>query len=185
MCIRDSYLYDLTTGKLKHRITTGEGNVEDVVRVDEKARTIYFVGQGKEPGRDPYYQHLYLIGFDGKGQTLLTPENANHSVSMSPDGKYVVDSYSTPDTPPVTVLRDASGKILQTLEKADISRLVATGWRPPTSVKMKGRDCKTDIYGLMFTPSKMDSSKKYPIIDYIYPGPQSGSVGPRTFSPAL
>jgi dipeptidyl-peptidase 4 len=178
------YLYDLTTGKLKNRITTGEGNVEDVVRVDAKARTIYFMGQGKEPGRDPYYQHLYRIGFDGKGQTLLTPENANHSVSMSPDGKYVVDSYSTPDTPPVTVLRDGTGKILQTLEKADISRLVATGWRPPTSVKMKARDGKTDIYGLMFTPSKMDSSKKYPIIDYIYPGPQSGSVGSRSFSPA-
>ena len=178
------YLHDLTTGKLKNRITTGDGNVEEVVRVDEKARTIYFMGQGKEAGRDPYFQHLYKIGFDGKGQTLLTAENANHVVTMSPDAKYFVDSYSTPATPPVTVLRDATGRIVQTLEKADISRLVATGWRPPKQVTMKGRDGKTDIYGLMFTPSNLDSTKKYPIIDYIYPGPQSGSVGPRSFSPA-
>jgi dipeptidyl aminopeptidase/acylaminoacyl peptidase len=178
------YLYDLTTGKLKNRITTGDGNVEDIVRVDEKARTIYFMAQGKDPGRDPYFQHLYRIGFDGKGQTLLTPENANHVVSVSPDGKYFVDAYSTPVTPPVTVLRDPNGKVLQTLEKADISKLVATGWKPPTPFTVKGRDGKTDIYGLMFTPSKLDSTKKYPIIDYIYPGPQSGSVGSRSFSPA-
>jgi dipeptidyl-peptidase-4 len=178
------YLYDLTTGKLKNRITTGDGNVEDVVRVDEKARTIYFMGQGKEPGRDPYFQHLYKIGFDGKGQTLLTPEVANHVVTMSPDGKYFVDSYSTPAVPPVTVLRDANGRLVQNLEKADISRLTASGWRPPTQVTMKARDGKTDIYGLMFTPSNLDSTKKYPIIDYIYPGPQSGSVGSRSFSPA-
>jgi dipeptidyl aminopeptidase/acylaminoacyl peptidase len=178
------YLYDLTTGKLKNRITTGDGNVEDIVRVDEKARQIYFMAQGKDPARDPYFQHLYRIGFDGKGQTLLTPENANHVITASPDGKYFVDSYSTPVTPPVTVLRDATGKVLQTLEKADISRLLATGWKPPTPFTVKGRDGKTDIYGLMFTPSKLDSTKKYPIIDYIYPGPQSGSVGSRSFSPA-
>ena len=178
------YLHDLTTGKLKNRITTGDGNVEEVVRVDEKARTIYFMGQGKEAGRDPYFQHLYKIGFDGRGQTLLTPENANHVVTMSPDGKYFVDSYSTPAVPPVTVLRDGAGRMVQTLEKADISRLVATGWRPPKQVTMKARDGKTDIYGLMFTPSNLDSTKKYPIIDYIYPGPQSGSVGSRSFSPA-
>jgi dipeptidyl aminopeptidase/acylaminoacyl peptidase len=178
------YLYDLTTGQLKNRITTGDGNVEDIVRIDEKARQIYFMAQGKDPSRDPYFQHLYRIGFDGKGQTLLTPENANHQVTVSPDGKYFVDAYSTPVTPPITVLRDANGKVVQTLEKADISRLLASGWRPPTPFTVKGRDGKTDIYGLMFTPSKLDSTKKYPIIDYIYPGPQSGSVGSRSFSPA-
>ena len=178
------YLYDLSTGHLKNRITTGEGNVDDIVRVDEKTRTIYFMGSGKEPGRDPYFQHLYKIGFDGRGQTLLTPENANHVVSASPDGRFFVDSYSTPDTPPVSVLRDANGRIVQTLERGDISRLVATGWKAPTQVRMKGRDGKTDIYGLMYTPSKLDSARKYPIINHIYPGPQSGSVGTRSFSPA-
>jgi dipeptidyl-peptidase 4 len=178
------YLYDLATGKLKNRITTGEGNVEEILRVDEKARQIYFLGQGKEAGRDPYFLHLYRIGFDGKGQTLLTPENANHTISLSPDGRYIVDTYSTPDTPATTVLRDANGKVLQTLEKADISKLLATGWKPPTPVRMKARDGKTDIYGLMYTPSKLDSTKKYPMVNHIYPGPQSGSVGPRSFSPA-
>jgi dipeptidyl aminopeptidase/acylaminoacyl peptidase len=178
------YLYDLATGRLKNRITTGDGNVEDVLRVDEKARQIYFMGAGKDPARDPYFQHLYRIGFDGKGLTLLTPENASHVVSFSPDGKHFVDSYSTPNTPPVTVVRDMNGRMVQTLERADISRLLATGWKPPTPIKVKARDGKTDLYGLMFTPSTLDSTKKYPIINYIYPGPQSGSVGPRTFSPA-
>ncbi|HJU73862.1 MAG TPA: DPP IV N-terminal domain-containing protein [Gemmatimonadaceae bacterium] len=178
------YLYDLTTGRLKHRITSGEGNVDDIIRVDEKTRTIYFMGSGKETGRDPYFQHFYKIGFDGRGQTLLTPENANHTVSMSPDGRYFVDTYSTPDTPPITVLRDANGRVIQTLERADISRLLATGWKPPTPIRMKARDGKTDIYGLMYTPSKLDSTKKYPIVNQIYPGPQSGSVGTRSFSPA-
>lgn len=178
------YLYDLNTGRLKNRITTGDGNVDDVLRVDQKSRTIYFVGLGKEPGRDPYYQHFYRIGFNGRGQKLLTPEDANHLVSVSPDGKYLVDAYSTPVTPPTAVLRDMNGKLLLTLEQTDISRLLATGWKPPTPIRMKARDGKTDIYGLMFTPSSLDSTKKYPIIDYIYPGPQSGSVGSRSFSPA-
>ena len=178
------YLYDLTTGRLKNRITTGEGNVDDVLRVDEKARQIYFLASGKDPARDPYFQHLYRIGFDGRGLTLLTPENANHTVSMSPEGKHFVDSYSTPNTPPVTVVRDMNGRLVQTIEKTDISRLVATGWKPPTPIKVKARDSKTDLYGLMFTPSTLDSTKRYPIINYIYPGPQSGSVGPRSFSPA-
>jgi dipeptidyl aminopeptidase/acylaminoacyl peptidase len=178
------YLYDLTTGRLKNRITTGEGNVDDVLRVDEKTRTIYFMGLGKEPGRDPYFQHLYRIGFDGRGQRLLTPENANHVVSLSPDGRYFVDTYSTPNTPPVTVVRDMTGRVVQTLERADVSRLVATGWKPPMPIRMKARDGTTDIYGLMYTPSKLDSAKKYPIINRIYPGPQSGSVGTRSFSPA-
>jgi dipeptidyl aminopeptidase/acylaminoacyl peptidase len=103
---------------------------------------------------------------------------------MSPDGRFFVDAYSTPDTPPVTVLRDLNGRLVQTLEKADVSRLLATGWKPPTRVRMKARDGKTDIYGLMFTPTKLDSTRKYPIVNYIYPGPQSGSVGTRSFSPA-
>ncbi|HEX8670297.1 MAG TPA: DPP IV N-terminal domain-containing protein [Longimicrobium sp.] len=178
------YLYDLNTGRLKNAITTGEGNVMDIVRVDERARTIYFTAQGKEAGRDPYFQQLYRIGFDGRGQTLLTPEDAHHTVSMSPDGRFIVDTYSTPDTPPVTVVRDMNGRVVRQLERADVSRLVATGWRPPTRIRMKARDGQTDIYGLMFTPSALDSTKKYPIVNYIYPGPQVGSVGPRSFMPS-
>ncbi|MEO5590537.1 MAG: prolyl oligopeptidase family serine peptidase, partial [Gemmatimonadaceae bacterium] len=178
------YLYDLTSGKLKNRITTDAGNVDDIVRVDSKARQIYFMGSGKEAGRDPYFQHLYRIGFDGRGRTLLTPENGNHTISMSPSGTYFIDAWSTPAIAPTTVVRDNTGRIIQQLEKADISRLLATGWHAPTEFKVRARDGKTDIYGLMFTPTRLDSTKKYPIINYIYPGPQSGSVGSRSFSPA-
>jgi dipeptidyl aminopeptidase/acylaminoacyl peptidase len=178
------YLHDLTTGRLKNKITTDTGNVERIVHIDEKARVIYFMGAGTERGRDPYFQHFYSINFNGRNRKLLTPENANHVVSMSPDGRYFVDSYSTPSTPPVTVLRDQQGRLVQTLERADISRLLATGWRPPTQFTVKARDGRTDLYGLMFTPSNLDSTKKYPMVNYIYPGPQSGSVGSRSFAPA-
>jgi dipeptidyl-peptidase 4 len=178
------YLYDLTSGRLKNRITTGDGNVMNVLRVDERARQLWFMGQGREAGRDPYFQHLYRVGLDGRGLTLLTPENANHTVSLSPDGRYFVDAYSTPATPPVSVLRDMNGRVVMELERADISRLLASGWRAPVPITMKGRDGTTDIHGLMYLPSKLDSTKKYPIINHIYPGPQSGSVGTRSFSPA-
>jgi dipeptidyl aminopeptidase/acylaminoacyl peptidase len=176
------YLYDLTTGALKNRITTGAGNVSGIVRVDERARTIYFTANGRESGRDPYFQHLYRVGFDGRALTLLTPEPANHVVTMAPDGRHFVDTYSTPVTPSVTVLRNAAGRVLLTLERADISRLLAAGWKPPTPVTMKARDGSTDIYGLLYTPTQLDPTRKYPIINYIYPGPQSGSVGTRSFA---
>ncbi|MGB6483225.1 MAG: DPP IV N-terminal domain-containing protein [Candidatus Acidiferrales bacterium] len=178
------YLYDLETGQLKNQITTGDGNVTEVLRVDEKNRMIYFLAVGKEKGRDPYFIHLYRIGFDGEGLKLLTPENANHEVTLSPSGNYFVDSYSTPGVPPVTVLRDADGKLVATVEKADISRLLATGWKPPIPFTVKARDGVTDLYGLMFKPTNFDESKKYPIINHIYPGPQTGSVGSRSFSAA-
>jgi dipeptidyl aminopeptidase/acylaminoacyl peptidase len=115
---------------------------------------------------------------------LLTPEDGNHQIALSPDGKYFVDTYSKPDMPPVTVLRDGSGKLIATLEKTDISRLTAAGWKPPTPVTVKSRDNKWDLYGLMFTPTNLDPKRKYPIINYIYPGPQGGSVGSRSFAPA-
>ncbi|HLH29903.1 MAG TPA: DPP IV N-terminal domain-containing protein [Terriglobia bacterium] len=175
------YLYDLTTGKLKNQITTGEGNVVETLRVDEKNRMVYFIGDGKEKGRDPYFLHLYRVGLDGKGQTLLTPEDATHDISISPSGRFFVDSYSKPDVPPVTVLRDSAGTLIQTLEKADISRLTATGWKPATPFSVKARDGMTDLYGLMYKPTTFDPAKKYPIIDHIYPGPTPGSVGTRRF----
>ena len=176
------YLYDVNTGKLKHQITTGEGNVTQVLRVDEKNRLLYFLGVGKEKGRDPYFRHLYRIGFDGKGLKLLTPEDADHDISLAPSGSFFTDSYSKPDVPPVALLRDAEGKLVLTLEKADISRLVATGWKPPQPITIKARDGVTDLYGLMYVPTKFDPNQKYPIINQIYPGPQAGSVGPRTFN---
>lgn len=178
------YLYDLQTGQLKNQITAGEGNVTELLRVDEPNRLLYFLGVGKEKGRDPYFIHFYRVGFDGKNLKLLTPENANHEVALSPSGEYFVDSYSTPDTPPVTVLRDRAGKLVATIDKADISRLLAAGWKPPVPFTVKARDGVTDLYGLLFKPTNFDESQKYPIINHIYPGPQTGSVGSRSFAAA-
>ena len=178
------YLYDATTGKLKNQITTGEGTVTQLLRVDEKNRRLYFLADGREKGRDPYFSHFYRVGFDGKNHSLLTPEDANHEISLSPSGRFFFDSCSKPDAPPLVVLRDADGKLINTLEKADISRLVAAGWKPPVSIVVKARDGVTDLYGLMFKPTNLDEKKKYPIINHIYPGPQGGSVGSRSFSAA-
>jgi dipeptidyl aminopeptidase/acylaminoacyl peptidase len=171
------YLYDLASGKLKHAITTGEGNVTQVLRVDDKSRTLWFRGVGREPRQNPYYQQFYKVSFDGGQPTRLTPEDADHTVMLSPDGKYFVDAYSTTDTPPVTVLRGSDdGKTVASVARGDISRLRATGWVPPQVFTVKARDGKTDLYGVMFKPTHFDPHKKYPVIDYIYPGPQTGSV---------
>ncbi len=178
------YLYDLRTGRVKNAITSGDGNVTQVVRVDERARLIYFVGVGREKGRDPYFRHLYRVGFDGRGLALLTPEDADHDVVMAPSGAFFVDNFSRPDQPSTSVLRAADGREALALEKADISKLVAAGWKPPIPFTVKARDGVTDLYGLMFRPTAFDPSTKYPIIDNIYPGPQTGSVGSRSFSPS-
>ena len=176
------YLYDAQTGKLKNQITTGAGNVTHLLRVDETNRQLYFLGVGKEQGRDPYFRHFYRVGFDGKGLQLLTPEDADHDITLAPSGQYFTDSYSKPDVPPVAVLRAITGKLITTLEKADISRLLATGWQPPQPITVKARDGVTDLYGLMYKPTRLDPNKKYPIINNLYPGPQTGSVRGRSFS---
>jgi len=176
------YLYDAATGTLKNQITTGEGNVTQLLRVDEDKRLLYFLGVGKETGRDPYYIHFYRIGFDGRGLELLTPADANHSVSISPSGRFFVDTYSTPVTPPVSVVRDMTGTAIMTVETADITRLRVAGWQPPIPFTVKARDGATDLYGLMYRPTHFDPSARYPIINSIYPGPQTGSVGSRSFS---
>ena len=178
------YLYDLETGRLKNQITSGEGPVVQLLQVDEMNRKIIFIGLGREKGRNPYFRHLYSVGFDGGDLRFLTPEDADHQVSLSPSGLFFVDSYSKPDVPPISVVCNAEGKLLLTLEKADISALLATGWKPPTPFSVKARDGVTDLYGLMFRPTNFDPGKKYPIINNIYPGPQSGSVRGWSFLPA-
>jgi dipeptidyl aminopeptidase/acylaminoacyl peptidase len=178
------YLYDLTTGQLKSKITSGEGNVAQLRRVDEKSRTIWFVGNGKERGRDPYFRHFYKIRMDGTGITLLTPENADHDIALALSGQYFIDTYSTPEVAPVTAVRDLNGKSIVTLETADITGLRAIRWKPPIPITVKARDGKTDLYGLMYVPTNLDRTKKYPIVNHVYPGPQTGSVGGRSFSPA-
>ena len=178
------YLYDLATGKLKNQITTGEGPVTQIAMVDEKTRTIWFTAMGREKGQDPYFRHLYKIGFDGKGLVSLTPDDGDHDAQISAAGSYIVDTFSTCEKPPVAVLRDGEGRLLMPLEKADVSKLLATGWKPPVPIVVKARDGKTDLHGMMFQPTNLDKTKKYPIINNAYPGPQSGSVGARTFAAA-
>jgi dipeptidyl-peptidase-4 len=178
------YLYDAGSGRLKNQITTGEGNVTQVLRVDERARVIYFLGMGREPGRDPYFRHFYRVDFDGRNEKLLTPEDADHTVNLAPTASLFVDTYSKPEIAPVSIARDLTGQTLVALETADISKLLATGWRPPAPITLPARDGKTNTYGLMFRPTNFDPARKYPIINQIYPGPQSGSVGSRSFSAA-
>jgi dipeptidyl-peptidase-4 len=178
------YLYDIATGQLKNQITHGDWNVTQVLNVDEKARVIYFRGVGKEAGVDPYYEMFYRVNFDGSNLALLTPEKADHSVTPSPDGRFFVDTYSTPIQPQITVVRDAMGRIAVDVTHEDIARLKATGWQPPVQIQVKARDGVTDIYGLLFRPSNFSTDKHYPIVNHVYPGPQTGSCGARTFSAA-
>lgn len=178
------YLYDLTSRRVKHQITKGNFVVTRVLKVDDKARVIWFEANGREQGRDPYFSHFYRVDFDGKNLSLLTPEDGHHQITVSPDRRYFIDTYSKPDVPPTVDLRDMTGRLVTRLEKADVSRLTAAGWKPPTPITVKSRDGKWDLYGLMFTPTNLDRGKKYPVINYIYPGPQSGGVGSRSFSPS-
>ncbi|WP_298733033.1 S9 family peptidase [uncultured Chitinophaga sp.] len=174
------YLYDGKTGHVKNQITKGDWVVRNVVKVDEKARTIIFAGSGRENGQDPYLIQYYKTDFEGKHLQALTSENAQHTGRFSNDYQYFTDSYSRVDMPPVTVLRDASGKVVMELEKADIQALQQTGWRMPEVFSAKGRDGKTDIWGILLRPSNFDPSRQYPVIEYIYAGPHSSFV-PKAF----
>lgn len=176
------YMYDRATGKPTHQITKGEWYVRGVQYVDEQNEEIYFSANGMNKNEDPYLIHYYKINFDGTGMVELTPEEGMHKCWFSADHKYLVDVYSKVDQAPVAVLRNASnGKICMNLEKADISALVENGWKAPEVFSAKGRDGKTDVWGVIYRPSNFDPSKKYPIVEYIYSGPGDQYV-PKTFS---
>jgi dipeptidyl aminopeptidase/acylaminoacyl peptidase len=175
------YRYD-ASGKLKNQVESGAYTVERIWHVDDVAKKVYLTAWGKEPGV-PYYARLYVVGFDGSGMKLLTPEDGNHRITFVPTGKYFLDTYSRVDVPPVTTLRSAEdGSVIMPLEKADIDLLKSIGWTPAEVFTVKARDNVTTIYGLMYKPSNFDPNKKYPIITHIYPGPQVGSVGDWGFS---
>jgi dipeptidyl aminopeptidase/acylaminoacyl peptidase len=176
------YLYSLKTGKMLHPITRGTGDVIQVPHVGRKSGTLWYVGVGRTPGMNPYYRQLFKVDIDSGRTTLLTPENADHLITMSPHGRYFVDSYSTPTQPPVAVLRSAlSGRVIATIGRTDISRLKAMGWVPPVPFTVKARDGATPLYGLMYKPTDFDPHRKYPVIDFIYPGPQIGSIATFAF----
>ena len=168
-------------GALVDQITKGPWTVGDLVHVDPVGRWVYFTARGREAG-DPYYARLYRAHLDGTGLELLTPEAAEHTIRMTPSGQYIIDTYSTVQSPPVTVVRTPDGHVVQTLEKADVSALLASGWRYPVPFRVKARDGVTDLYGVMFLPAHFDSTRKYPVIDHIYPGPQI-IAAPKSFYP--
>ena len=174
------YLYD-GKGKLKNQITKGDWVMRRVVQVDEKKRQIIFEGSGKNAGQDPYFIHYYRINFDGSGLKSLTTENANHKGVFSSDFSYFTDTYSRIDLAPVTVVRSSiDGKVIMEVDQADIAPLLNTGWKMPEVFTAKGRDGKTDIWGMIIRPTNFDPNKKYPIIEYIYAGPQDSFV-PKNF----
>ncbi|MCO6498473.1 MAG: DPP IV N-terminal domain-containing protein [Chitinophagaceae bacterium] len=178
------YLYDLSTGKVKNQITKGAYVVADVVKTDKENRKFYFNAFGLDPV-NPYYRHFCTINFDGTGFRDLTPEEGDHRISLSPSGEYIINTYSQPHIPPVFNLRNIKNNSVLELGRADVSELKEKlNWKPVTPFKVKAADGVTDIYGLMFTPTNLDPNKKYPVVDYIYPGPQAGSIGANwTFSP--
>jgi dipeptidyl aminopeptidase/acylaminoacyl peptidase len=172
-------------GKMKNRITEGPWQVGTIVAVDEKLKRVWFTGRGRESDAFLYYAQLYSANFDGTGLQRLTSEDAEHRVQVSPNGRWVVDVYSRIETPPVTVLRDAlTGRIVKKLESADASQLASLGFKGARVFTAKARDGITDIYGVMYLPSNLDTTRRYPIISNIYPGPQVGSVGAWAYKAA-
>ena len=175
------YLHDLNTGKLKNRITKGDWLVRDVLHVDESSREIFFTGGGKEEG-NPYHIYLYKINFDGSGLTCLTPEKGTHSINPSDDWNYFTTTYSSTENPPITLLKNRNGETLKEINRVDISQLNNNNWQKPIEFSVKARDNETDLYGILHLPSFYNEKEKYPVLNYIYPGPQAGSVRNYSFS---
>ena len=169
------YLYD-GLGKMKRQISDGYFVTGRVERIDTLGRVIYFEAFGKEEGVHPYYSMKYKASLDKGPMSLITKEPANHSFSMSKSNKYFVDTFSRIDMVPEAVIRDNNGNITLRLEKADISQLYLMGWKMPETIKVKAKDGVTDLYGVMYKPFDFDSTRKYPVISYVYPGPQTESV---------
>ena len=174
------YLYD-HEGKLKNAITSGEFRASRIVKVDEKNRVLYFLGNGREKGENIYLNHLYSVRFDGTGLKLLDPGNADHRSILSKSNQYIVDNCSRVDMPPISILRDSNGKEIMKLEAADLSRLEQVGWKCPETFKVKAADGVTDLYGNIWKPFNFNPKKRYPIIAHVYPGPQQEGTR-HTFS---
>ncbi len=169
------YLYD-DQGNLKNRITKGPWHVEEILKVDEKTRTVYFTANGRNKDENPYYEHLYRVNLDGSGLTQITKGDFFHQVEVDDDARFVVDNYSRIDTVPMCVLLDNAGNKVMDIQESDFSQLFANGYKFPELFKVKAADGVTDLYGVMYKPFDFDSTKVYPIVDYVYPGPQVEAV---------
>ncbi|MDO5979648.1 S9 family peptidase [Flavivirga spongiicola] len=174
------YLYD-SNGNLKRQVTSGSYHVNGFTNLDEKARVLYFTASGVSKNQDPYYEHLYRINLDGTGLRNINSGDYNTAISMADSNKYFVSNYSRVNTIPKSELRNANGSIIMTLEEADLSQLFATGYKFPEPFKVKADDGITDIYGVMYKPFNFDDTKSYPLLEYVYPGPQTEAVN-KSFS---
>jgi dipeptidyl-peptidase-4 len=174
------YLYD-GDGNLKKQLTSGPFHCDSIEGIDEKNRILYFTANGREENIDPYYEHLYRVNLDGTGFQILNKDNFNHRISGDDASLYFIDNYSRVDTLPEAVVRDNRGNVLLEMEKPDLSLLFEMGLQFPETFKVKADDGKTDLYGVMYKPFDFDPDKKYPIIAYVYPGPQTESVD-KSFS---
>ena len=170
------------TASSRRQLTSGEFVGQGIEKVDEKARVLYFAACGREPGEDPYFTHLYRVNLDGTGLKLLDQGDASHIADMNDAGRYFVDNFSRVDAAPKSELRDAAGNLLLELEATDVTALLAAGFKYPEPFKVKADDGITDLYGVMYKPFDFDPNAKYPIIAYVYPGPQTESVS-KTFVP--
>jgi dipeptidyl aminopeptidase/acylaminoacyl peptidase len=177
------YLHD-ENGKLKNQITSGTYHCEEILGIDEAKRVLYFSANGKEAGEDPYLLHAYRVNFDGTGLKLLNPGNFDHAMRMNDNNTFFINNFSRVNTVPASVLYNAEGKKVMDLETADLSSLMATGYKFPETFKVKADDGITDLYGVMYKPFDFDSTKKYPIIEYVYPGPQTEAVN-KAFSKGM
>ena len=177
------YLYD-ANGNLKNQITSGSFHSEDIVKVDEKKRVLYFRASGRENGEDPYYMHLYRVNLDGTGLRLLNGGDYDNTVDMNDNSSYFVNTYSRVNASPRSTLFSSDGRKIMELESADINSLMMSGYKYPQPFKVKADDGVTDLYGVMYRPFDFDSTKKYPVIEYVYPGPQTESVN-KSFSKSL
>ncbi|WP_030911187.1 S9 family peptidase [Streptosporangium amethystogenes] len=171
------YRYDLRTGELLGQVTSGQWAVRQILRVDEAERVVYFTAAGLVE-EDPYRRTVCRVGLDGSGFAKVTDDDLDHIVTMPDTMEYFIDSASTVDTPPVSRVRDWSGRVLVELERADISKLTATGWTPPERFRVKAADGVTDIYGVLYRPRGFDPAQRYPVVDNVYPGPQVDRVTP-------
>jgi dipeptidyl-peptidase-4 len=177
------YLFD-ENGKLKNQITKGAFHCESIVNIDEKKRILYFTANGREGKEDPYYLHLYSINFDGSNMKLLNAGDFDHASNMNDNNTFFVDNYSRVNTAPKATLYDGSGKKVMDLETTDLSLLITAGYKFPETFKVKADDGITDLYGVMYKPFDFDPNKKYPIIEYVYPGPQTEAVN-KAFSKSM
>ena len=175
------YLFD-GNGALKNQITSGEFYSDNIANIDEKTRTIYFTANGREAGEDPYFSHMYRVGLDGSGMKLLNPGDASHAVAVADTARYFVNNASRVHTAPVSTLHDSTGLKVMDLETTDLTALREAGYKFPEPFQVKADDGVTDLYGVMYKPFDFDEKKKYPIIAFVYPGPQTESVT-KTFSP--